>query len=58
MDLVRRLACQMKKIGFTDENQEWLKPKLGKRKHSLLDDDAELSENETDTESKSDEKRG
>lgn len=43
------------KIGFTDENQEWLKPKLGKRKHSLLDDDAELSENETNTESKSDE---
>ena len=43
------------KVGFTDENQEWLKPKLGKRKHSLLDDDAESSDNETDTESKSDE---
>ena len=37
-----------KKVGFTDENQEWLKPKLGKRKLSLLDDDedAESSDHE------------
>ena len=36
-----------KKSGFTDENQEWLKPKLGKRKLPLEDEEDESTDDET-----------
>jgi ribosomal RNA methyltransferase Nop2 len=37
-----------KRAGFTDDNKEWLKPKLGKRKNSTQVDDSDTEESMND----------
>ena len=50
-----------KQVGFTDDNKEWLKPKLGKRKNATQVDDSDTDESvdedaasEEDTDNESD----